>query len=50
MRRSGLEWLWRALQEPRKMMKRSATVNAKFIWMATRALLSGSREQLDAAP
>jgi N-acetylglucosaminyldiphosphoundecaprenol N-acetyl-beta-D-mannosaminyltransferase len=51
MRRTGLESLWRAVQEPRKMMKRTATVNTTFIWMATRALLSGRRErQPDAAP
>jgi N-acetylglucosaminyldiphosphoundecaprenol N-acetyl-beta-D-mannosaminyltransferase len=32
LRRAGLEWAWRLLQEPRKMWKRYLTTNARFLW------------------
>lgn len=30
MQRRGLEWLYRVIQEPRRMWKRSLVTNAKF--------------------
>lgn len=33
MQNSGLEWLYRILQEPRRMWKRYAKTNPVFIWM-----------------
>jgi exopolysaccharide biosynthesis WecB/TagA/CpsF family protein len=31
---AGLEWFWRLLMEPRKLMKRYLTTNSEFIWLA----------------
>jgi N-acetylglucosaminyldiphosphoundecaprenol N-acetyl-beta-D-mannosaminyltransferase len=33
MQNSGLEWLYRVIQEPRRMWKRYLVTNSKFIWM-----------------
>ena len=32
MRQSGLEWLFRVLQEPRRLFKRYAVNNPSFVW------------------
>ncbi len=37
--RAGLEWLYRLLQEPRRMFKRYATTNARFVGLVARAAL-----------
>lgn len=37
MRRAGLEWFYRLLQEPRRMWKRYATTNSVFVWLVVRA-------------
>jgi biofilm PGA synthesis N-glycosyltransferase PgaC len=34
VQRTGLEWLWRLLMEPRKLWKRYLTTNVEFIWLA----------------
>jgi N-acetylglucosaminyldiphosphoundecaprenol N-acetyl-beta-D-mannosaminyltransferase len=39
--RLGLEWLFRLLQEPRRMFRRYAVTNARFALMIGLALLSG---------
>lgn len=39
MQRSGLEWLYRVLQEPRRMWKRYFVTNSKFAWMLFAAKL-----------
>lgn len=39
MQQSGLEWLYRVLQEPRRMWKRYARTNPAFIWMVVRNYL-----------
>jgi N-acetylglucosaminyldiphosphoundecaprenol N-acetyl-beta-D-mannosaminyltransferase len=39
--RLGLEWLFRLLQEPRRMLRRYAVTNARFLWLVARALLTG---------
>jgi N-acetylglucosaminyldiphosphoundecaprenol N-acetyl-beta-D-mannosaminyltransferase len=36
--RLGLEWLFRLLQEPRRMFRRYAVTNARFAWMVGAAL------------
>jgi N-acetylglucosaminyldiphosphoundecaprenol N-acetyl-beta-D-mannosaminyltransferase len=36
--RLGLEWLYRLLQEPRRMFRRYAVTNARFGWLLGRAL------------
>lgn len=41
MQRLGLEWAYRLLQEPRRLWRRYLATNARFIWMLTRALLTG---------
>ena len=37
--RMGLEWLYRLLQEPRRMFKRYAVTNTRFTWLLARGLL-----------
>jgi N-acetylglucosaminyldiphosphoundecaprenol N-acetyl-beta-D-mannosaminyltransferase len=37
--RLGLEWLYRLLQEPRRLARRYVTTNAAFVWMTLRELL-----------
>lgn len=47
--RLGLEWLFRLLQEPRRMFRRYAVTNARFAYLLGRAILAGrpgSRPQL----
>lgn len=39
--RLGLEWLFRLLQEPRRMFRRYAVTNARFVGLVGRALLTG---------
>jgi N-acetylglucosaminyldiphosphoundecaprenol N-acetyl-beta-D-mannosaminyltransferase len=39
MQRLGLEWLYRLLQEPRRMFPRYAVTNARFAVLVVRALL-----------
>ena len=41
MQRSGMEWLFRVIQEPRRMWKRYLVTNARFAWMLLRARLLG---------
>lgn len=38
--RLGLEWLFRLLQEPRRMFRRYAVTNARFLGLVARALLT----------
>jgi N-acetylglucosaminyldiphosphoundecaprenol N-acetyl-beta-D-mannosaminyltransferase len=35
----GMEWLFRLVQEPRRLLVRYATTNSQFLWLAVRALL-----------
>lgn len=37
--RLGLEWLYRVLQEPRRLMRRYASTNIRFIWLVIRAAI-----------
>jgi N-acetylglucosaminyldiphosphoundecaprenol N-acetyl-beta-D-mannosaminyltransferase len=37
----GLEWLFRLLQEPRRMFRRYAVTNARFTYLVGRALVAG---------
>lgn len=39
--RLGLEWLFRLLQEPRRMFRRYAVTNARFVWLVGSALATG---------
>lgn len=39
IRESGLEWLYRLIQEPRRLWKRYSTTNTLFIWLALKQLL-----------
>jgi N-acetylglucosaminyldiphosphoundecaprenol N-acetyl-beta-D-mannosaminyltransferase len=38
--RLGLEWLYRMLQEPRRMFRRYSVTNARFAWHLARGLIS----------
>lgn len=40
MQNSGLEWLYRVLQEPRRMWKRYLYTNTVFIWMLFKAKIN----------
>jgi len=40
MQSLGLEWLWRLLMEPRKLLTRYLTTNCEFIWLAGREILA----------
>jgi N-acetylglucosaminyldiphosphoundecaprenol N-acetyl-beta-D-mannosaminyltransferase len=39
----GMEWLYRWIQEPRRLWHRYATTIPPFMWLATKQLLSSSR-------
>ncbi|HEX7636263.1 MAG TPA: WecB/TagA/CpsF family glycosyltransferase [Noviherbaspirillum sp.] len=41
MQRAGLEWLFRVLQEPKRMWRRYWTTNRQFAWMLLRERLRG---------
>jgi len=43
MRRAGMEWLFRLVQEPSRMWRRYLTTNSAFGWMILRALMKGYR-------
>jgi N-acetylglucosaminyldiphosphoundecaprenol N-acetyl-beta-D-mannosaminyltransferase len=47
--RLGLEWLYRVLQEPRRMWRRYLVTNTLFCCMVLRELLRGSRRAEDEA-
>ena len=47
--RLGFEWLFRLLQEPRRMIRRYAVTNTRFIALVGLALLSGHGNQLHRA-
>lgn len=38
--RSGMEWFWRLLMEPRKLWKRYLLTNTEFLWLAGRESLA----------
>jgi N-acetylglucosaminyldiphosphoundecaprenol N-acetyl-beta-D-mannosaminyltransferase len=40
--RLGLEWMFRLMQEPRRLFSRYLLVNPRFVWLATRQLLRRS--------
>lgn len=44
--RLGLEWLYRLLQEPRRMMRRYVTTNGAFIALVLREFVTGLRPRL----
>ena len=37
MQKTGLEWLHRLLQEPKRLFKRYAVTNTMFIWLLLKA-------------
>ncbi len=39
MQKAGLEWLYRMLQEPRRMCRRYAVTNSKFLWLLAKEWL-----------
>ena len=41
MQRIGLEWLFRLLQEPRRLGRRYLVTNGKFLWYILRAKMTG---------
>lgn len=43
MQRTGLEWLYRVWQEPRRMFKRYAVGNAKFIGLVIKYMFKGKK-------
>jgi N-acetylglucosaminyldiphosphoundecaprenol N-acetyl-beta-D-mannosaminyltransferase len=50
MQAAGLEWLFRMIQEPRRMFPRYARTNGRFVWLVARAWLHHRRARtVDAA-
>jgi N-acetylglucosaminyldiphosphoundecaprenol N-acetyl-beta-D-mannosaminyltransferase len=45
MQVAGLEWLYRMIQEPRRMFPRYARTNARFVWLVAHAWLRERRGQ-----
>jgi len=43
VQKAGLEWLFRFLQEPRRMWRRYVPANARFVWLVLRKLVAGKR-------
>lgn len=43
MQRSGLEWLFRLIQDPRRLWKRYVLGNPRFVFLVARQLLGGLR-------
>ena len=43
MQRMGIEWLWRLLQEPRRMFKRYLVGNMRFTALVCRELFHKNR-------
>lgn len=41
--RAGLEWLWRVVQEPRRLWKRYLVTNSRFLAMVARERIRGRR-------
>lgn len=39
IQRTGMEWLYRLVQEPRRLFKRYLVTNSQFVWLALCALL-----------
>jgi N-acetylglucosaminyldiphosphoundecaprenol N-acetyl-beta-D-mannosaminyltransferase len=39
----GMEWLFRLIQEPRRLFKRYLVTNSQFVWLVLRALLKRDR-------
>lgn len=46
MQRAGLEWLFRLLQEPRRMFKRYFVTNSYFIWKVLHRWLAGPAQRM----
>ena len=40
LQRAGLEWAYRLVQEPRRLARRYARVNSRFVWLVLRALVT----------
>jgi N-acetylglucosaminyldiphosphoundecaprenol N-acetyl-beta-D-mannosaminyltransferase len=45
MQRAGVEWLFRLLQEPRRLVRRYATTNVRFLVLVARELRTSGRER-----
>lgn len=43
MRKLGVEWFFRLVQEPRRLLVRYAVTNSKFCWLVLRALMRKDR-------
>ncbi|RQR37527.1 glycosyltransferase [Burkholderia sp. Bp9143] len=48
MQKTGLEWLFRVLQEPRRMWRRYWTTNSRFAWMLLRARFAARPRRMPA--
>jgi N-acetylglucosaminyldiphosphoundecaprenol N-acetyl-beta-D-mannosaminyltransferase len=46
MQQHGLEWLFRLLQEPRRLWKRYLITNTLFVWMVVRAWLAAKATRI----
>jgi N-acetylglucosaminyldiphosphoundecaprenol N-acetyl-beta-D-mannosaminyltransferase len=49
MQRIGLEWLYRLLQEPRRLAGRYFVTNTLFLWMLLGELVPGTKRRASPA-
>lgn len=49
MQNSGLEWLYRVIQEPRRMWKRYLVTNTRFAWILLKTWIKTRRHRVKAA-
>jgi N-acetylglucosaminyldiphosphoundecaprenol N-acetyl-beta-D-mannosaminyltransferase len=49
VQRLGLEWAFRAAQEPRRLAQRYVTTNAAFVWLTLRGTVRRHHRRVDAA-
>lgn len=45
----GLEWMFRLVQEPRRLFSRYLLVNPRFVWLAIRQIISGRSRRAESS-
>jgi N-acetylglucosaminyldiphosphoundecaprenol N-acetyl-beta-D-mannosaminyltransferase len=43
IRQMGMEWMYRLMQEPQRLLKRYVTTNSQYIWHLSRQFLAQKR-------
>jgi N-acetylglucosaminyldiphosphoundecaprenol N-acetyl-beta-D-mannosaminyltransferase len=45
MQRTGTEWFYRLISEPRRLLYRYSVVNGRFVWLLGRQILARQRRR-----